>query len=301
MKIGILGGGFGLYGYLPSLISGGHHVLLPTRYLERVRRRDDIRALGAQVEWSADEKAMLQRCVGVVVALPPTEQRRWVEQCLVHENIRYLFLEKPLDVSPALADVLLDKLKESGRDFAVGYHFRYTDWGKALLRGSEGAQRIDWRFRAHHYVRGLDTWKRRPTEGGGALRFYGIHLVALLAELGYEAVAASEILSTRASEAEAWRATMTGEGLPPCRVEVNSDADATEFVVRHGKGGVTRLTDPFQGRTDPQPGVDRRAPFLVDAVREAIASPRRDDSLYRKVNRLWASIEEAADRRRCER
>jgi predicted dehydrogenase len=297
MKIAIFGGGFGLYGYLPALIACGCEVALPARYRERVASRDDIRALAARVEWGADDDAMLRRCDGVVVALPPAEQRRQVERCLAHENIRHLLLEKPLDVSPALADALLDGLERSGRGFAIGYHFRHTGWGKALLRDGRGARRIGWRFRAHHYAHDVETWKRRPAEGGGALRFYGVHLVALMAELGYDSAAESETVSARAGEPEAWRATLTGDCLPECRVEVDSDSDAVEFTVQDRDGGMMRLSDPFSGEAIAPNGADRRIPILAEAAREALASPHRDDGLYRKVGRLWASIE-AVDRRR---
>ena len=275
------------------MIACGCDVSLPERYRERVARRDDVRALAERVEWSADDETTLARCDAAVVALPPPSSAVRSSDASRATTSAVSLLEKPLDVSPAAADALLDRLEASGRGFGVGYHFRHTGWGKRLLRDKQGVRRIDWRFRAHHYAHDVSTWKRRPAEGGGALRFYGVHLVALMAEIGYAAAIESAILSERDGEAEAWRATLAGEGLPPCRFEVDSDADAKAFVVCDGKGETTRLADPFDEEAGAPTGMDRRIPVLVEALRETIAAPRREDGLYRKVNRLWAAIEAA--------
>ena len=43
---------------------------------------------------------------------------------------------------------------------------------------------ISWNFHAHHYKNEINTWKRNPLQGGGAFKFYGTHLVYLLANIG---------------------------------------------------------------------------------------------------------------------
>jgi len=40
-------------------------------------------------------------------------------------------------------------------------------------------------LKADHFKNNKDNWKRDHKQGGGPLRFYGIHLIAVLAELGY--------------------------------------------------------------------------------------------------------------------
>ncbi|MDE1901088.1 MAG: Gfo/Idh/MocA family oxidoreductase [Alphaproteobacteria bacterium] len=295
MKIAIFGGGFGLYGYLPAVVACGHRPVLPMRYREFLESRDDIRSFADQAEWVPDKDTLLRRCDGAVIAVPPAEQPHLTEECLAHDNIRYLFLEKPLAATPFLADALLDRLEGARRIFRIGYNFRYTRWGRGLLQNGRGVRSVDWHFRAHHYAQDIQTWKRKSAQGGGALRFYGIHLVALLAELGYDSVALSEICSTRSGEIETWRADIAGPALPMCRIVVACDAAEPVFTLCDGSGRTISLSDPY-GETTIEPEADRRLSFLIDMLRDAVEDPTPFYAWYRKANKLWADLESEAIR-----
>ena len=245
MKIGILGSGFGLYGYLPALAAGlSARVLLPELYRERLAARADIGHLAAGVLWEPDLAGMLDAADAVVVAHRPAEQPHWVEACLERTSIRRLLLEKPLAPTPAEASDILDRVASRGVLLRNGCTFRYTGWAQALRRalsesGSAGPPvEIDWRFRAHHYAFGLANWKRSVSAGGGVLRFYGIHLLALLAELGYRTVTGSAIAADARDEAEAWRAHFSGPGLPVCFVRVR--LERADGVIPRRCGGTLR-------------------------------------------------------------
>ena len=194
MNIAILGSGFGLYGYLPSVMSiGCGRVLLPTRYRPVVDARADIRDFVERIEWHKDEEAILNRVDTVIIARRPADQVFWATNCAERGHIRRILLEKPLAPSPADAVRLLEFVERTGKIVRVAYTFRYTSWGRrfgvlARCAGPEATIELDWSFRAHHYAFGLANWKRFVSSGGGAIRFYGIHLVALLGEIGYDTV-----------------------------------------------------------------------------------------------------------------
>jgi predicted dehydrogenase len=298
----ILGGGFGLYGYLPALLNGcGETVLLPQRYRQRLIQRDDIRALQDEVQWADDEQQALDRATAVVISKRPQDQVMWVEQCLQRQDLVDFILEKPLAPTPGKAMALMDTLEHAGKNFRIAYIFRYTGWGQALIhlmKSLSGEQElsIDWHFQAHHYVHDLNNWKRFTSQGGGAMRFYGIHLIALLAELGYSTAIQSSLTGSNADEAQSWHATLSGQGLPKCSLSVQSNSSANRFAVRLLKPGISplaELKDPFADAL-PNPNLtnfDSRFSLLTQVCQSLKEDKTRYYPWYRRTLELWAEIE----------
>jgi predicted dehydrogenase len=293
MNIGIVGGGFGLYGYLPALMQiPDTTVTLPARYKAFVKERDDINCFYNEINWVEDDSALLKSSEGVVIATPPAQQVVIAMNCLSYDNISHMFLEKPLAASPSAAVDLLEALETSGKKFRLGYNFRLTDWGQALRTQAGGLKELMWTFQAHHYVHQLQNWKRDHTQGGGALRFYGIHVIALLAELGYTDVSYSEIMAEHQHEAETWHAELTGDNLVPCKISVASNCHEVGFTLIDGNGKIHNRTQPFE-LTEQQKttGKDQRISVLIKGLVELLDDEQQYYEWYRSANALWANIE----------
>jgi predicted dehydrogenase len=301
VKFAILGSGFGLYGYLPALVTGcGQNVFLPERYRARLRERDDVRCFENIVNWSADENEALESVDAVVVSQRPADQADRIRECVGRPNIQLLLLEKPLAPSPKAAFDAIDMLERSAKKYRIGYNFRFTPWAAELNRRlrsttATGYLRIDWRFHAHHYANDLQNWKRSVSAGGGALRFFGIHLVGLLTEVGYDSVTRSSVAAARPDECEAWSATLEGPGLPECRVQVQSCSARRCFSIDWTGGalGIERLVDlrdPFEANTGI-PGFDYRTGVLSDSCRDLIDGTAPSYPWYRQSVRLWDLVE----------
>lgn len=293
MNIGVIGGGFGLYGYVPALLQvPGIRVVLPMRYRTPFIERSDISSLIDSIHWVLDDEAALAECEGVVIAVPPIQQYEWVHRCLSLKQISHLFLEKPVAATPQLAEALLDAMKLAGKKFRIGYNFRFTEWGMQLLANAHGAQIIQWEFRAHHFSNNIETWKRNHESGGGAMRFYGIHLIALLSELGYTEVSVSKLSGRQTNHSECWDAEIIGLNLPPCQLKVNSNSDEAIFCVTDGHGSMTSLGQPFYS-THQQNGSpsDQRIPYLVKGLSDLFLSKTPSYDWYTNVNLLWKNIE----------
>ena len=301
----ILGSGFGLYGYLPALIDGcGETVLLPRRYESRLRGRPELADYLGAVRWARDEEDSLDVASGAVLALPPRVQSEWVERCLSRANIERLVLEKPLAVTPAQAESLLKALRASNRMFRIAYTFRHTPWG-ATLRGAlaqrtENAQlALRWSFEAHHFRHHATTWKRRHSEGGGVIRFYGIHVIALLAELGYREVLSSRVFGKLRDEPDEWHAAFGGAGLPSCDVEIRTRSKHPEFTGKMSDkaGDAASLSWGLLSPFGPDPanenrrGLDERIVTLQHLCRSLWAEDRHLYDSYAEANRLWALVE----------
>jgi hypothetical protein len=225
---------------------------------------------------------------------------------LAHSNVEYLLLEKPIAHSPEVAERLHGDLIRSGKVFRIGYIFRFTTWGERILRafGARGENRpisLRWTFSAHHFLRDLRTWKRFNAAGGGAVRFYGIQIISLLAEIGYRGVTVSRSFGASADEIEKWIATFSGPGLPECNVTVDSRCSDSQFRVEEisdstkGPGIVfANLTDPFESEGEPSKskGLDRRVSPLTRLCRSLWDVETNEYVWYGATIKLWRCVEE---------
>lgn len=289
----VFGSGFGLYGYVPAIVDVLRMpVALPERYRPVIEGRRELRHLASAVHWFQDHEQALRRCDAAVIAVPPHAQGRLVQQCLAHGHVRRLVLEKPIAPDPAAGVAVLDSLAQRGVRYAIGYTLAQCAWVPQLTR-LEGlsAMRIDWHFMAHHFARGMECWKRDDAAGGGSLHFYGTHLLALLARVGYGRVTSSLRHGTRPGQSERWEAIIEGEGKPTCTVCVDSRSDRSGFIIT----GITRagsreqivsLSEPFA--MEPAIGLhDRRIAAVAAVIRNLDADWTPLEAAYRRASVLW--------------
>jgi predicted dehydrogenase len=303
MTVGILGSGFGLYGYLPAVLDLGEQVVMPVRYREKLLSRADVRHLDSRVEWApGGDEEIIATATALIVARRPADQVRAVQSALTATSVKRLLLEKPLAPSPEAAAGILDSLEKAGRSIRVGFTFNGTAWAEALavwiVDAAPGATlNIAWQFQAHHYMNAIQNWKRRPSEGGGALRFYGIQLVGLLAELGYDAVLASELAIDSPDDAARWTATLTGPGRPSCRLAVDSRNSEALFGITGESSARSafdlRLRDPFE-EAPVQGARDRRVALLSRLCKSLLRGPSGTPVWYRRSVDLWQDAETLA-------
>jgi hypothetical protein len=296
----IIGSGFGLYGYLPAIVEGfGETVVLPRAYEGKVRARVELANTLTNIHWAKDEDVGLSQATTVVIATTPQRQFETVLRCVSLLNIEKLILEKPIAATPAQASILVERLGATGKRYRIGFTFLYTSWHKQLewskLLFSTNELYFTWTFKADHFVKDLDTWKRNRTEGGGVLRFYGIHLVALLASKGYDGVRESKIEGDRPDEPLRWRALFTGVGLPNCHVFVDSLCVEKRFEISQNHDGheqiIISATSPFESERSPQ-CADSRIGSLVGLINSFDENDEDFKLYYTKVINLWALIED---------
>ncbi|MBR1130046.1 hypothetical protein [Bradyrhizobium iriomotense] len=297
----ILGSGFGMYGYLPALIECGMKVALPERYRAVVGGRSELVQYESEVIWCADAEGALARATGAVIALRPADQAGWLARMADMPGIRDLILEKPVAPEPRRAAQLLEAFEHSGKRYRVGYTFRFMPWAerlRAVLQEGVDGLSLDWSFMAHHYRANLENWKRYDISGGGALRFYGIHLVALLAELGYDDVASSAINGPSEAETASWEATLTGKGLPPFALRVDSRAPQTCFrITAASRAPIVDQSDPFVWIKPDSVNVrDPRVDVLVRLCRSLSEPDASHAARQRDIIALWMRIEQASRR-----
>lgn len=304
-SIGIIGSGFGIYGYLPAIIqSGVVRIYIPVKYQKKILKRSELRPYKDSVTWVSDEKELLDKVNFLVLAVPPDIQFMLLERFLGDERLKKLILEKPLAETPEKASSLLNKLIESNKKFRIGYNFRHASWSKQiadLINKKDTYNNVDrisinWSFLAPHFNTIEPIWKRFNSKGGGALRFYGIHLIALLAEFGYCQPLISKKFFSSKDEVSRWSCTFSGDQLPAFDVVVDSKASISKFLVSSYVGSIkTEIysdQSPFINTSVSQlPGEDSRVPYLVNFFK-SFEEPELYFKWYCETINLWQQVED---------
>ena len=174
-EIGILGSGFGLYGYLPALLYSGHDVTIPGEYKTKLEGRPELAKFIDQVTFTSEQE-ILDTCENLVIAKDPRSQYQLLSKNQF--DCRRLLLEKPLAPNIPQHKEMLEILESQNINFSVGYLFKFTSWWKSIttdiLLGNSLDIEIDWRLGRPQ------GWKNSPQDGGGMVAFYAIHFAPLL-------------------------------------------------------------------------------------------------------------------------
>lgn len=300
-RYAIVGSGFGLYGYIPAIAGTLESlVVLPESARVKFDARPELARFEPSIRWALSIDSALQQASVVVIAVPPQEQASVACECLQHAGISAIVLEKPVAATPGHAREVLGSIMGAGRRCRVGYTLLQTDFAKALfasdLSTAEDHLTIEWTFMAHHFANGVDTWKRRHEQGGGALRFFGIHLVALLALLGYREASHSTLAGANPGDPSRWLATVTGPGKASASVVLDCRSPLKAFRIARDHNGnqkeVVDRADPFWSIPNADE-TDRR----VDYLSRLLGTLDDPDLLHHRhlmdTQRLWERIEAA--------
>jgi predicted dehydrogenase len=296
----IFGSGFGLYGYLPAIAGAlNATVILPESARVKFTARPELAIFESSIRWASNVSSALQQANAAVIAVPPEEQPGIAAECLRHRGIDTIVLEKPVAVTPRHAHEVLDSIMGAGRKCRVGYTLLNTAFAEALLTSDDTAEfdhlTIEWSFMAHHFSNDVDTWKRRHVQGGGALRFFGIHLVALLALLGYRNAVHSAVMCTNPGEPDRWLATVMSPGGRSASVVLDCRSPMASFRITRKCNGkkedCVNLFDPFFSAQQAD-APDRR----VSCLSKLLGSLDEPDAYHHarlmEIQHLWEQIEE---------
>jgi len=184
LKISILGGGFGIYGYLPAACSLGWEVATLCRYKKTIQDRPELSNYYQSVQFVKSEAELLGFESALVFARTPTLQFEFIFDYFNSAgNFSHFFLEKPLADSISNSQLVLDLLTDCRKSFSIGYLFQYTDWFLDLenVCANQGNRIIiNWGIPFTN-----SEWKNNQVAGGGLYSFFLVHFVPLLTKLGF--------------------------------------------------------------------------------------------------------------------
>jgi hypothetical protein len=183
MKVGILGSGFGLYGYMPAFVGLGMEVFTLNRYKQKLESRPELSGLLGEVKFLSTEEEITHSTEVIAIARNPSSQEKFIEE--IASGFTHLFLEKPMTASVKEHERCLEKLISLKQNFSIAYLFKYCDWwGKAkdsLNFRDNSSVVIHWGV-----PESVNNWKSLNSEGGGIGSYYATHLIPLIHDLGFE-------------------------------------------------------------------------------------------------------------------
>ena len=295
----IVGKGFGLYGYLPAIINVFNaKVVLPEQYKANIESRPELFQFAEQISWCSTISEALNQATGIVIAVTPESQKDIIQKVISFQNIKYFFLEKPICPDPVNSILLVNTLIEKDKSFRVGYSFLNTNWYHELKKNLQqhvNHLQITWTFKADHFVRGHETWKRYHSKGGGVLRFYGIHLIAVLASLGYNETSKGTLNGSLKDQPDTWDCIFYGPNLPKCSVHISTNDTHSNFHVESyvntfTKNSIYHNLSPFLMEKSLQ-NQDIRVSVLEKLIRSVHNNDDDYFALYRSINYLWQQSE----------
>ena len=290
------GNGFALNVYLPALISLGIKEIfinknstknLNNKYLNKYRENIIF----------IEEKDYKSRFFSyTIIAVSPAKQYEILVKSQILNNTNILILEKPIAPSPIQAIEILKKLDKLKINYLINYSFRYAKWFYKLSSEIEKVSInkdlfIIWKFKAKHFVHKRTTWKRFHEKGGGAIRFYGIHLIAILSDIGYTSIDKSNIIFSKDDDLISLDCSFKStKSLPRCKIKIDSNSSENKFcsyyLKDHKKIELFNLEAPFpylekEIREDPR----------IDIIKKILSDNNFNYDNF-KVIELWKKIED---------
>ncbi len=296
----IIGKGFGLYGYLPAIIMNDSNLILSDEYKSYVQKRGDIKKYINFIQWTKSIKEAIYLSKYIILAIPPKEQFKFLLENEKLISNKTMFLEKPIASSPEESSILLKFLEEKKIKFYVNYSFIYLDWFKTLYNkinslNSNFYVKINWEFKAHFIKTNVVNWKSNFQLGGGIIRFYGIHLIAVLSALNYENYKVVNIQNNT----QTIIFKIINPNKPEIEILINIDSNIEKFTINmfeknlKNKSTLVDINDPFEKQNNEKlPQFDRRVQNIRDYLMEKNNSIQ-NLTFNKKVVKLWDEIEKA--------
>lgn len=293
--VGIIGKGFGLYGYLPAFVELGYQVGVLEDSKTVIKSRSELAHLSDNISYFSSERNLFEICDKIVLATDPLRQESYVETLLNQYSIKNFFLEKPITVNPSNTQLLIKKLQNHNTNFNVGFNFFYTVWFenfKELILNKQSADiLIKWDFMAYHIKNDVDTWKKTTDKGGGLINFYGIHLISILAAFDFDLIESKKYIGK--DQIVLWKAIFVNHRT--CKVEISLNINSTEegFSIYNNqdKYFLTHLKNPFSNDNLEKHKRDPR----IDNLKQMISSNNRNTyssnvDLIQKTNQLLSKV-----------
>lgn len=284
----VLGGGFGLYGHLAALARTARPLATLSAYRTIIEARPELRFLAGRVEWIDDETEAFDRATTVVLARRPADNTVLARKLVERGTGGVLAIEKPIAPSPEEALDLGRMLDAKERRWATPYLFLYCGWFDVMrdrfANDARAKLELHWSFRRSPRSGG---WKSAADEGGGALAFYFIQLIAV----------AQSLLPRAARE---W-SRFTGDGGETLilnsvdhdrslSIRFDLDRSPLSFTVRDGASLLAEETTPF-GAAPAAGTSDPRIPSLCRFYEEALFGGEIATELNRGVHEIWRDMD----------
>lgn len=175
-KVGILGGGFGLYGYLPAFANLNYEIFTLYKYENYLKKRLDLNKYINNINF-LEENDLVNEVDYLSISRNPENQYKFLVKN--KNSYKHLYLEKPIAHQSKAYYRCIENLENQKNSFSVFYSLSYMNWYENIIE--EITQGINKKFHIVWKIRKpISYWKQNISKGGGLLKFYGIHFIKML-------------------------------------------------------------------------------------------------------------------------
>lgn len=290
----ILGSGFGLYGYLPAVLSNNaNKVFLEKKYKKIISKRKELSIYKKNIVWINKYIDFLNKANYLIVAKRPIDQFKLVNKILNKENkLKKIFLEKPIGKNPNQARKILKILKKKKINASFGFLFEFTEWYKKIQNFLNKNKKnleinINWSFRSFFLKKKIKSWKNNPSEGGGIINYYGIHFIKLINELGYKIINFSKIENKNSYWLSSYKKNKDQILILKINIYSKKDEFNINLISKKNKLSIN-LLNPFTKKNNYKKK-DNRIKFLIKYLKYEANKKTDYKKLYDLIN-FWDKI-----------
>ena len=250
----IIGSGFGLYGYLPGIFYVSKKIYLNQRYKFFFSTRSELEKYSKKIIWYLDQNKIIDNIDYIVVAKRPQEQSKIIKKILEKKNnLKHIFLEKPIDINPKKSISFLNYLKKKKINYSFGFIFKYLGWYKSMKIKLTKNQNFEIIWQIDKKQKNNNHWKYSLTQGGGLVKFYGIHFIELFFSLNLVNIK-KNIISKNC-----WKIVVSDNKNNFVNLIIKF-TKKNNFFIKHNKKNIINSMNPFlkkitNKKTDPRSAI----------------------------------------------
>ena len=303
MNFGIIGGGFGIYGWLSALSQFETiNILTLSRYKNIFLDRTDIdhqSFLTKKIIWLDNESLLFENIDILIIARRPNDQVDVIKKLIKQSWKGSLIIEKPIAPSSQEAKKLVEELNNNSISFQVGFSIMETNWSERIknliLNKNIKKINIEWNFHAHHYKDKNISWKSNPTYGGGSLSFYSIHFIAWLSSFSdWNVISCSPLINRTDDPEVSFQLSNDNTILDMKCNSLNKNINVFKITQNSSKNKILlNYKTPFCEKVEEN-GLfkyDQRVPYLKKIIEKTLDRNFSNHSSVNKHIRLWEQLE----------
>ena len=257
--VGIVGGSFGLYGYLPAvcIYYSNTKVLIEERHKDKFLQRPELLQYKDNIIWESSVKNIINKVELLILAIPPVSVKEYLNIIVESPTIKKIIVDKPICEDPLISENFIQKIEEVGIKIISSYLFIYTDW-ISKIKATDSCI-IKWDIINKNP---LISWKRNPLLGGGDITFYGIHLLSVAAYVYNELNPHS------------------------FKFYIDSNSNINKFDITIGDNQYISESPFLLSNTNE----DNRIPYIVQLFNDLDNNYETINNLMKKTNELWKQV-----------
>ena len=273
----IFGSGFGLYGYLPTIAYFSQKIFLNKKYKRKLINKKYLKTYNKKIIWFDSLETVIHKIDYIVIAQNPKSQFKTVNKILKRKNnFKHILLEKPISENPNKSLRLIKNLEISNINYSFGFIFEYLNWVKFLNKKNDIS--IIWKIKKKNFSK---SWKYSHSEGGGLIRFYGIHFLKLFYDLNYNKINKNLLTKTT------WNFNVQNKK-NLIKLVVKFD-NKEKFLIKNFDRIILDSTNPFL-KPIKKNKLDPRINTLKKYIRDKL-NPRVRGEKYSNFVNFWKKVE----------